>query len=178
MLKKSFIFALFILVLSSTLAENLPKQLLDITLGQHYKEITQKYQLKKIKTKDLYKSYEIIYTEDNNIKTTLDFWSLKVFKVTIIYNKDFLDEYDWTNIYNQAILNYGKPTNVKVEKKDNLLEENYIWEDNYIILIYKRTMINEQFTTFNIELTDKTTKIYIEKLTPIKKFYYRLLKIF
>ncbi|MEN3013795.1 MAG: hypothetical protein ABDH23_04170 [Endomicrobiia bacterium] len=172
MLKKyvNVVLLLYTLVDSS----ELPRGLMDIFLGQDYKNLKQKYQLKRsVSDKEIFKTYEIIYTENYNLNTLISFFNNKVFKITIIYNENFINEDDWSNIYNQALINYGKP-NILIETKENFLYEYYIWEDKYTKHTYIRVTEKGKFKNFYIILMDKNTEEKINNLSSFKKI---LLKI-
>lgn len=171
--------ALLFLEFSNSL--ELPNSFIDIYLGQTYKDLKQKYQLKRVTSNNeiLFKTYKIIYNEAYDVEILVYFFRSKVTKISIRYGKNFLDENDWENIYNQALTNYEQPKKIFAEMKNNTLKQYYFWEDEKVEQTYICVFDEkENLQNFYIILTDKISKQKIQNLSPIRKLYYKLLKLF
>lgn len=180
MLKFKYIICV-LLFLKFAISLELPNSFIDIYLGQPYKELKQKYQLKRIFYNDyevLFKTYKIIYNEAYDIEILVSFFCSKVVKISIKYSKNFLDENDWENIYNQALINYGQPQKIYTETQNNILKQYYFWEDEKVKQMYICIFENENLQNFYIILTDKITEQKIDNFSPIKKTYYKILNFF
>ncbi|MCS7231952.1 MAG: hypothetical protein RMJ67_07445 [Elusimicrobiota bacterium] len=178
MLKLTYI-CIALLYISLGLSSELPKGLIDIYLGQSYKNLKQKYQIKKIASYDnISKTYEVIYTDNSEMRTLISFFNSKVFKITLIYSENFLNDTEWESIYNQAIINYGIPTNIYLEKQNNTTKEHYIWEDENLKHTYVRIIEDGKLRNFYIILTDKKIEEKINNLSPLKKLYYKIVGLF
>lgn len=174
-----FILVTILLTTAYIFADKLPTAVLGISLEETYEEIKRRYILKKVNiSNNTSKTYEKIYTEESNIKTYISFFNSKVFKITVIYLENFVDETDWENIYNQAVIQFGEPKKVFLEMKNNIVEENYLWEDENVKQIYKRISENGKFRNFYIILVDKQTEQKIKALSPIEKLYYKIINLF
>ncbi|MCS7123329.1 MAG: hypothetical protein RMJ17_02020, partial [Candidatus Aenigmarchaeota archaeon] len=168
-----------LLYISLGLSSELPKGLIDIYLGQNYKNLKQKYQIKKIASYDnISKTYEVIYTDNSEIRTLISFFNSKVFRIILIYSENFLNETDLESIYNQAVINYGMPNNTYSEKQNNIFKEYYIWEDESVRQTYIRIIKDGKLENFFIILIDKKIEEKINNLSPLKKLYYKIVGLF
>lgn len=174
------IYALLLLLLEVGFSLELPNSYIDIYIGQTYKDLKQKYQLKRISYDDdeFYKIYKIIHNEIYNIEILVYFFLSKVVKISVMYGRDFLDDNDWKNIFEQAIINYGQPKITSTEIGNSTLKQCYLWEDEKIKQTYICILENENLKSFYIKLTDKVTEQKLQNSSKIKKLYYKLLKHF
>lgn len=176
---KNYYVLLLLILVPLFVHPQLPTQLMDISLGQCYKEIKQKVQLKRIRGENnVTKTYKVILNEETSLKIVLELFQSKVYKITISYDENFVDETDWENIYNIAINTYGMPKKVNIEQKNNILYENYLWEDEDVKQLYQRVVVNNEFKNFVINLIDKKVEQKITELPPIKKLYYIFVNLF
>ncbi len=174
-----FFLLLFILRTVFSDERNLPNEIFGFQLGSSYNELFKSYSLKRIKPIcEVVKTYQIVYNEPVGVETFISFFNKKVYKISLVYKRDFADITDWENIFYQAEMYYHQPDKVFVEQKENYYIENYQWETPTIKYVLQKVNQDNELESFSIVLTDKNVEQYITSLPLTKKIYYKIISIF
>ncbi len=182
-LKEILVYLLTVLFLPNLYSSEveLPDSFLELSIGQKLKDVKNLYQLKKIISDIEYlKKYSVIYLEEqNNIETSIYTFELKICKIKVTYLEQFFSESDFENVYNQAQNLYGLPNKSYIETKNEQLNEILVWENSKLLYTLTKTIDQKNnFKSFSISIIDKNVELKIANLTPIKKFYYKILQKF
>jgi len=154
-------------------------ELFGIQLGSEYKTLTKNYKFVKVKSvAGADKVYKIVYTESFGIETYLHFFKSKVYKIKLVYGKNFADETDWENIYNQTKLNYGEYLSAVTNTEEKNYTETYTWQDENIKQILEKVSNNNVLETFSVLIVDKKIETEILKISPLQKFWQNIISIF
>lgn len=168
---------LLLLLVKGNIFCSLPDNLLGISLNSSYKSISHEYKLRKVGTKGLIKTFQIIYTDAVGIESYLAFFDSRVIKVKVVYNKELITEPDWENIFNQTKINYGFPIKSSVKNENGYQIETYLWEEGDVRYIIEKFSKGEEVEKIIITLSSNVEE-KMEQLPLLKKIYLRIKNIF
>lgn len=161
------------------LSNTISNELLGIQLGTEYKTLAKNYKFVKIKNeKSGGKIYKIVYSETFGIETYLYFFNSKVYKIKVVYEKNFADESDWENIFNQTKFNYGEYSSSVTNSDYNNYTETYTWQDENVKQVLEKVSNNNVLEKFSVYIIDKKLEKKILNMTPLEKFWQKIISIF
>ncbi len=174
------LFFLSILFFNVNLLSNIiSDELFGIKIGTKYKTIAKNYKLTKSKNEiSSVRVYRIIYAESFGVETFLYFFKSRIYKIKFIYGKDFADETDWENIYNQMKTNYGEYLSEVTYNEEKKCIETYTWQDEKTKQVLEKVSKNNNLETFTVLILDKKMEDEILKLSPLQKFWQTIISIF